>query len=221
MVKKGLLIMIKILFQGDSITDMGRDREDIHSLGWGYPRYAAPEIRKLFEDVEFEFIDKGISGNQTKDLVERLDDDFIQLKPDIVSILIGINDVWHHAGERDWLSDEQFEKNYRTVLEALKNKTDAKIMMIEPFLIPVDDKLFFREDLYRKIEVVRKLAREYADVYLPLDGLLQSAFIKDEPTSYAEDGVHPTEKGARFIAGLYAEYISPLISEICGKDNAE
>lgn len=87
-------------------------------------------------------------------------------------------------------------------------------MIIEPFLIPVEDKLFFREDLYRKIEVIRKLAREYADVFLPLDGLLQSAFIGDNPLTFAEDGVHPTEKGAEFIGRLYAEYISKLIDAL-------
>lgn len=206
--------MIRLLFQGDSITDMGRDRHDIHSLGWGYPRYAAPLIVERFPNKEFEFIDKGVGGDQTSNLVERLEEDFINLQPDVVSILIGINDVWHRAGDRSWLPDEVFEERYRKVLEALKTRTNAKIMLMEPFLIPVDDKLYFREDLYRKIEVVRKLAREYADVYLPTDGLLQSAFIGDDPLSFAEDGVHPTEKGARYIAGLYCDYISKIIEKM-------
>ena len=86
-------------------------------------------------------------------------------------------------------------------------------MMMEPFLIPVEDKLFFREDLYKKIEITRSLAREFADVYLPTDGLLCSAFIGDEPTTFAADGVHPTEKGAEYIGRLYCEYISNLIKE--------
>lgn len=203
--------MIKILFQGDSITDAGRNREDCHDLGFGYPKYAAEIIKEMNPDKEFEFLDLGISGNQTKDLVERLNQDFIQIQPDIVSVLIGINDVWHYAENRNWLSDEQFEFNYRAVLEAIKNETNAKIVILEPFLIPAEDKLFFREDLYRKIESVRKLAREYADVYIPLDGLLNSAFIGDDPLSFAADGVHPTEKGARFIGRVYAEYIKKLI----------
>ena len=206
--------MIKLLFQGDSITDMGRDRDDIHSLGWGYPKYAAPLIAEKFSDKEFEFIDKGIGGDKTSDLVARLQEDFIDIQPDVVSILIGINDVWHRAGDRSWMSDEEFENNYRTVLEAIKTKTNAKIMLIEPFLIPVEDKLYFREDLYRKIEVIRKLAREYADVYMPTDGLLQSAFIGDDPISYAEDGVHPTEKGARYIARIYCDYISKILETL-------
>lgn len=202
---------IKLLFQGDSITDAGRDRNDIHNLGNGYPKYAAKVLTEKFPEVEFEFIDLGISGNQTKDLVARLEKDFTEIQPDIVSILIGINDVWHHAAEKDWIPDEVFEERYRTVLSAIKTKTNAKIMMIEPFLIPVEDKLFFREDLYKKIEIERKLAREFADVYMPLDGLLSSAFIGKDPLSFAADGVHPTAEGAEYIGKLYTEYISALI----------
>ena len=209
---------IKLLFQGDSITDWYRNWDDMHDLGRGYAKYAAELLKEKYPDVEFEFIDLGISGNRTNDLVNRLQSDFIDIQPDIVSILIGINDVWHHSGwhegsVKEWLSNEIFEENYRTILTAIKEKTDAKIMIMEPFLCPIEDKLYFREDLAPKIEIIRKLAREFADVYLPTDGLLNSAFIKDDPLSFAEDGVHPTEKGAKFIGKLYAEYISPLIEE--------
>ena len=205
---------MKILFQGDSITDWGRDRNDIHNLGNGYPKYAAKLLTERYPDIDFEFINLGISGNQTKDLVARLDTDFIDIQPDIVSILIGINDTWHHAEQKDWIPNEIFEERYRTVLTAIKEKTNAKIMMMEPFLIPTEDKAFFREDLAPKIEIIRKLAREFADIYLPTDGLLASAFIGDDPLSSAADGVHPTAKGAEFIGMLYCEYISDIIDSI-------
>ena len=202
---------MRILFQGDSITDMGRDRSDIHSLGNGYPKFAAEYIKEKHPETDFEFIDLGISGNQTKDLVARLQADFIDINPDIVSILIGINDVWHHAGEKDWINDEVFEQRYRTILEEIKTKTRAKIMILEPFLIPVSDKLYFREDLDPKIQIIRKLAREYADVFVPTDGLLANEYIGDNPRSFAEDGVHPTDKGAQTIGKWYAEYIEKLL----------
>ncbi len=202
---------VKLLFQGDSITDAGRDKADFHNLGNGYPKFAAKFLKEKYSNIEFEFIDLGISGNQTKDLVDRLQTDFIDINPDVISILIGINDVWHHADDRSWIADDIFEERYRTVLVAIKNKTNAKIMILEPFLIPVADKLFFREDLYRKIEIVRKLAREFADVYVPLDGLLNAAFIGDEPTSFAADGVHPTEKGANYIGKIYCEYFEKFV----------
>lgn len=203
---------IKLLFQGDSITDAGRDYENYHDLGKGYPKYASELLKERHPEIEFEFIDLGISGNQTKDLVERLEKDFIDIQPDIVSILIGINDVWHYAAkDSQWLDNDVFEERYRTILEAIKNKTNAKIMMMEPFLIPVEDKNFFREDLNPKIDIIRKLAREYADVFLPTDGLLHSAFIGDDPLTFAADGVHPTAKGAEFIGKLYADYIEALL----------
>lgn len=205
---------IKFLFQGDSITDAGRSYEDPHLLGSGYVKFAAKYLQEAYPSVEFEFINLGISGNQTKDLVARLERDFINIQPDIISILIGINDVWHHADQRDWIPDEVFEQQYRTVLQAIKERTTAKLMMLEPFLIPAQDKLYFREDLYKKIEIERKLAREYADVYLPTDGLLCSAFIGDDPLSYASDGVHPTEKGAEFIGRLYCDYMKSIIDNM-------
>lgn len=205
---------MKILFQGDSITDAGRDRSDSHNLGDGYPKYAAEFIKKAHPETEFEFINLGISGNQTKDLVERLEADFIDIQPDIVSILIGINDVWHHADDKSWIDGDVFENRYRTVLTAIKEKTNAKIMMIEPFLIPVPDKEFFREDLGPKIEIIRKLAREFADVYMPADGLLAAAFIGKVPTDFAADGVHPTAFGAEFLGEKYCEYITPVINSL-------
>lgn len=205
---------IKLLFQGDSITDAGRSYEDPHLLGDGYVKYAAANLRQAYPQVDFEFINLGISGNQTKSLVDRLERDFVDVQPDIVSILIGINDVWHHAEDRSWIDDEVFEERYRTVLQAIKEKTSAKLMMLEPFLIPVEDKLYFREDLYKKIEIERKLAREYADVYLPTDGLLAAAYVGDEPTSFAADGVHPTDKGAQFIGKLYCEYMKKIIDQM-------
>lgn len=205
---------MKILFQGDSITDAGRNYEDIHNLGMGYPKYAAENIRAAFPDTDFEFVNLGISGNQTKDLVARLQNDFVDVQPDIVSILIGINDVWHHADDRSWIDNELFESNYRTVLTAIKEKTNAKILMMEPFLIPVEDKKFFWEDLMPKILIIRSLAREFADVYLPTDGLLNAEFIGNNPTDYAADGVHPTETGAKFIGNEYAKAIAPIIESL-------
>ncbi|MDD4698639.1 MAG: GDSL-type esterase/lipase family protein [Oscillospiraceae bacterium] len=205
---------MKILFQGDSITDAGRDRSDSHNLGNGYPKFAAQYIKQAYPDVDFEFVDLGISGDQTKDLVARLQEDFINVNPDIVSVLIGVNDTWHYAENRDWVANDVFEERYRTVLTAIKEKTNAKIMMLEPFLIPVEDKMFFWEDLFPKILIIRKLAHEFACVYLPTDGLLAAAYLGHNPTEYAADGVHPTAFGADFIGKKYAEAIAPIIESL-------
>lgn len=208
---------MKILFQGDSITDAGRNRDDYHNLGGGYPKYAAEYIKEKYPDADIEFIDLGVSGDQTKNLVERLENDFISIDADIISIMIGVNDVWHYSEGKRWLPNDVFENNYRTVLTAIKERTHAKIMIIEPFLIPGTEKDFFREDLDPKIQIVRRLAREFADVYLPTDGHLASAYIGNDPLDFAADGVHPTAAGAAFIGSLYCDYVSPLIDDILAK----
>ena len=203
---------MKILFQGDSVTDAGRDRSDPHDMGNGYPRFASAMMQDSFSDKEFEFVNLGISGNRTEHLVERLEADFIEIQPDIVSILIGVNDVWHHYSHGIETTDEQFEKNYRAVLDALKTRTSARILMIQPFLLESVDpaKQAYTEELARKQAIVKQLADEYADAYLPLDEILHTE-TEEEPAYYAADGVHPTPDGACYIGEAYLGAIAPLI----------
>ncbi len=202
---------MRILFQGDSITDAGRDRSDIHNLGFGYPKYCAELIEKEYPEKDFEFINLGISGNKACDLRERWQAECIDINPDIVSILIGVNDTWHFADTQNWMPNEYFEECYRDILTQIKQKTSAKIIILEQFLLPVPDKEFFHVDLDPKIQITRKLAREFADVFIPTDGLFAAACVGTEPTVFAADGVHPTETGAKFIAGHYLEAIKKLI----------
>ena len=204
---------MKILFQGDSVTDGGRDKSNSLDMGEGYPRYAAAMIQDSYPDAEFEFVNLGISGNRTEHLVERMERDFIEIQPDIVSVMIGINDVWHHyAFERVETTDEEFEKNYRTVLDAIKSRTSARILMIQPFLLETVDpaKQELCEELVRKQTIVKRLADEYADAYLPLDEILHQE-VNVEPADYAADGVHPTPDGACRIGEAYLGAIAPLI----------
>ncbi|MBQ8415399.1 MAG: SGNH/GDSL hydrolase family protein [Clostridia bacterium] len=202
---------MKILFQGDSITDAGRNYDDFHDLGNGYAKNAAEKITAAFPTLPFEFIDLGICGNRSIDLVERLQRDFIDVQPDIVSILIGINDVWHRHNHNRPMSDEQFEANYRQVLERIRKETNAKILIMAPFLLPSEDKESWRSEVDSIAGVVRRLAKEYADAYLPLDELFATLPSAGE---YARDGVHPNDKGAEFIGSRYLEAITPLIREI-------
>ena len=204
---------MKILFQGDSVTDAGRDRSDPHDMGNGYPRFASAMIQDSFPDTEFEFVNLGISGNRTEHLVARLESDFIEIQPDIVSIMIGINDVWHHyAHEFVETTDEQFEKNYRFVLDAIKSRTNARILMIQPFLLETVDpaKQVLCEELARKQAIIKRLADEYADAYLPLDEILHQE-VDADPAEYSRDGVHPTPDGACRIGEAYLGAIAPLI----------
>lgn len=204
---------IKIVFQGDSITDAGRDYRNYHNMGNGYPKYAAQQIAEENPDIEFDFYNFGISGNRTCQLFDRLYKDGLEFGPDIISFLIGINDIWHRYGNsKIATTDAQIETNYRAILERVKRETNAKIVMLSPYLLDCDDKQLMREDLKTVLPIVRKLADEFADVYVPLDEKFAEAIkTQPEPKFYSGDGVHPNQNGAAFIGKLYAEAIKPLL----------
>ena len=202
---------MKILFQGDSVTDAGRDRSNPNDMGEGYPKYASAMIQDSFPDMEFEFVNLGISGNRTEHLVARLERDFIEIQPDILSIMIGVNDVWHHYDHAMIeTTDEYFEANLRKILSEIRERTTAKILLIQPILLDVEDKIHMRPELERKQAILARLAEEYADAYLPMDEIFHTE-AEEEPTYYAADGVHPTPDGACYIGEAYLRTVAPLI----------
>jgi len=190
--------MKTILFQGDSITDCGRDREDPNSLGNGYVKLVSellPGCRVL---------NRGISGNRSRDLVARWQEDCLDLRPGIVSIHIGINDVWRGYDSNDPTSDESYEVNYRQLLEPLKH---TPVLLIVPFLTNIDSPAVapMRKDLAGKQAVVYQLAAEYGTALLDADALYLHAVEQGAtPAALAHDGVHPTEMGHRLLAEAVA-----------------
>ena len=204
---------MKILFQGDSITDAGRDRRNYHDMGKGYPKYASELIAEAHPDTDFEFINFGIGGNRTCQLFDRIYLDAIAFQPDVISILIGINDIWHRYNKESIATtDEQLALNYRCILERIKKETSAKIMILSPYVLDCDDKDAMKEDLKTVLPIIRKLADEYADVYVPLDEHFAEAIkTQPEPKFYSADGVHPNANGSAFIGKLYAEAIEAIL----------
>lgn len=204
---------ITLVYQGDSITDAGRDKRNYHQMGNGYPKYATELLTERFPDLEIEFINQGISGNRTSQLFDRLYVDALAFEPDVISILIGINDVWHRYGSgKIATTDKQIETNYRAILERIKRETKAKIVMLSPYVLDADDKGMMKEDLKTLLPIIRGLAEEFADVYIPLDVHFEEAIkTQPEPKYYSADGVHPNANGAAFIGKLYAEAVAPLI----------
>ncbi|WP_460794823.1 SGNH/GDSL hydrolase family protein [Microbacterium sp. GXF0217] len=199
-----------ILFFGDSITDAGR-RTDPDQLGDGFVRVIAERFAESRPDLRV--VNRGIGGNRTGDLIARLDADCVDERPDVVSILIGINDVWRRYDDDDATSAEQFEANLRTILTELRDRTDAAIVILEPFLLPVTDKLRFREDLDPKIEIERRLADEFGATFIPLDAVLADAAAQAEgPASIAGDGIHPTPDGHRIVADTWLAGVGELLA---------
>ena len=204
---------MRVLFQGDSITDAGRDKRNYFDLGPGYPKYAAELIRKNNPELELEFINLGISGNRTCQLFDRFYTDGIELQPDVISILIGINDIWHrYSPERIETTDAQLALNYREILERIKKQTNAKIIILSPYVLDVEDKDHMKEDLKTVLPIIRELAQEYADAYVPLDEIFDGAIkTQPEPLYYSPDGVHPNDNGAKLIAEHYAIAIDKIL----------
>ncbi|MFW6256777.1 MAG: SGNH/GDSL hydrolase family protein [Bacillota bacterium] len=190
----------RVLFQGDSITDCGRNRED-DDLGSGYPYFAASLFSSRYPELEVEFLNRGIGGDRVRELEDRWAEDALNLKPDVISILIGINDTWDSFRGRGGISAEQFKETYHRILSLTRKKTAAKIIICEPFLLPVrNDNSEWRKDLDPKINVCRELAREFDTFYLPLDGIFARVCTQREPDFWAEDGVHPSPAGHALIA---------------------
>jgi lysophospholipase L1-like esterase len=200
-----------ILFQGDSVTDCDRIREDENSLGKGYPAKIAELRNILFPESALRFVNRGVSGNRTADLLDRYQNDFAAVKPDLVSILIGINDTWRRYDSNDPTPAGKFERNYRDLLERLKRDLPAAaIVIIEPFLLDSDPaKRLWREDLDPKIQIVRNLAREFADIFIPMDGIFAAYAVGGiGDTEMSADGVHPTLQGHGIIAKEWLKALS-------------
>jgi acyl-CoA thioesterase-1 len=195
---------LTVLFIGDSVTDCGRrDDEDRH-LGDGYVRLVDEAF--VAGGTPANIVNRGISGNRVRDLVARWEKDALALGPTLLSVMIGVNDTWRRYDENDPTTVEQFEADYRSLLEALPGRDEMALVLMEPFLLPVTaGKEKWREDLDPKIAVVRALAAEFDAILVPADEYLNDI---DVPLKeIAADGVHPTELGHQLLARLWLDTI--------------
>ena len=197
-----------VLFQGDSITDAKRDRS-IDSLGTGYVYIAASLFSALYPEKQVRFMNRGISGNRVVDLQDRWEEDCLNLQPDVLSIMIGINDCWRRYDRNLHTTTDSYLQGYRRLLERVRENLSAtKLVLLEPFLVPaLPEQKESREDLDPKIQAVRELAREFGAVYVPLDGLFAAACTRREPGFWAPDGVHPSPAGHALIARAWLEAV--------------
>ncbi|MCX7045682.1 MAG: SGNH/GDSL hydrolase family protein [Candidatus Sumerlaeota bacterium] len=200
-----------VLFQGDSITDCGRDRAVPSGLGAGYAMMVASWFSASYPCKRVTFLNRGISGDRVKDLRARWRKDCLDLKPAWVSIMIGINDTWRRYDRNDPTPATAYERDYRDILTQARDEAGARIVMLEPFVLPVpQDREAWREDLDPKIDAARRLAREFGAIYIPLDGLFAAASTQREPAFWAADGVHPSQAGHAFIAQQWLKAVSAI-----------
>lgn len=200
-----------VLFQGDSITDAGRNRDAGDDMGHGYASMAAALFSSLYPQKGVQFINRGIGGNRVIDLKERWTSDCLDLRPTWVSIMIGINDCWHRFSRNAPTSVEAFASTYHDILTDVKQTLDAKLIIMEPFLLPYpEDRKQWREDLDPKIHVVRELATEFDAHFIPLDGIFAEASTRAPASFWTTDGVHPTPAGHALIARTWLHRVRAL-----------
>ncbi len=172
---------------------------------------SASLFQALYPEKAVRFINRGISGDRVIDLHNRWQKDCLDLQPTWVSILIGINDTWRRYDCNDPTSAQEFEESYRAMLESVKTNLQAKLLLCEPFVLPVpEDRKTWREDLDPKIDVVRKLTREYHAYLVPLDGIFTQAAALREPAFWASDGIHPSNAGDALIAQAWLRAVKAL-----------
>jgi lysophospholipase L1-like esterase len=204
-----------ILFQGDSITDWGRNRgkenapNDQQALGSGYVLLAAGVLLDEYSNIRPIIYNRGISGNKVFQLAERWDKDCIDLKPDLVSILVGVNDFWHtlNAGYTGTL--ETYQNDYRALLERTKKALPGVTLVIcEPFVLKcgsVNQKWFPAFEGYRA--AAKKVAAEFKTIFVPFQSTFDEAAENAPPQYWATDGVHPTVAGAHLMAKAWLKTV--------------
>lgn len=210
---------MKILFFGDSITDAGRNRVgdfDVSNYGWGYVHSVAGTLMCEAPD-KYKIINRGINGNRIVDLYSRIKIDCWNLKPDVLTILIGVNEVWHEIGNKNGVEIDRFENVYRMTLEETKDKLpNTKIILCEPFILKgsateerYDEFLAVKE--YAK--VVKKLAEENNCYFLPLQEKIEAFAEKYGVEACLFDGVHPAIGGAQLIANEWLKLFKEKIDK--------
>lgn len=204
-----------ILFQGDSITDWGRDKKQTTpntsaALGSGYAMLAASGLLYKYAGKNLQIFNKGISGNKVYQLADRWDDDCLNLKPNVLSILIGVNDFWHTLNGSYKGTIENYTTDYKKLLDRTKQALpDVKLIIGEPFAVKgvkaVDDKWYPAFDEYRAS--AKAIAEQYDAVWIPYQAIFDKA-LETAPGSYwTTDGVHPSVAGSQLMAHAWLETI--------------
>lgn len=204
---------MRILFQGDSITDTGRARDiqDANTgLGTGYAAMTAADLLAKFPEKKYEIMNRGISGNRIVDAYARWKSDAINLKPDLISILLGVNDTWHEKGGQNGVEPARYQQVYDMLLSYTKEKCpNVQLVLCEPFVLPVgavDDS--WLPEIKERSSIVQELAKKYNATFVPFQGLFDNA-VKSAPAEYwLHDGVHPTLAGHRLMADLWQQVVS-------------
>ncbi|MGO3109497.1 MAG: SGNH/GDSL hydrolase family protein [Sphingobacterium sp.] len=204
-----------ILFQGDSITDTGRNREELgpnntSAFGNGYALIAASSLLNKFADKNIQVYNRGISGNRVPDLIKRWDVDAIQLKPTILSIHIGVNDFWRTMDSGAKNTPQQYKQQYKELLDkTLSALPEVQLIICEPFGVngvkSVTDAWYPDFTGYQK--AAKEIAKEYNVTFLPYQTVFDKAASRGSGDYWTTDGVHTTLAGSNLMAQAWLDLI--------------
>lgn len=204
---------MRLLFQGDSITDCQREREaggPGDPLGSGYPSLIA---RALAPEGCHEVLNRGVSGNRIVDLYARWKPDALHLKPDLISILVGVNDTWHEKTRGNGVEVDRYAQIYRLLLEWTRRVLpDVKLVLCEPFLLPCGTVTpEWRPEIDERRAVVAELVRDFGAILVPFQSELDEALTRHPADYWAADGVHPTPPGHELLASCWLRHAGAFI----------
>jgi len=207
-----------ILFQGDSVTDAGRSRdvspESNSGFGGGYPGLVAARVLLDHAGEKYTVINRGISGNRVVDLYARWKIDALNLRPDILSILIGINDTWHEKNHQNGVDLKRYRQVYDMLLEwTLEALPAVKLVLMEPFVFNFGAaSADWLPEVAERGLIVRELAEKYHALFIPMQKVLDEAAQKyGDPALFLRDGVHPTVAGHQLVADTWLKYAGHLL----------
>jgi lysophospholipase L1-like esterase len=209
---------LTILFQGDSITDGNRTRNTDwnHVMGHGFAYIIASRLWYDYPGKGLHFFNRGISGNRVTHLAERWQTDTIDLKPDVINILVGINDTEAAIKGNVSCTPEQFENDYRALLKWTKEKLpDVKLVLCEPFLLPVgrvkENFETYQLEIAKRQQVAKLLSDEFKAIYIPFQSAFNDALSKAPAEYWIWDGIHPMPAGHELMARFWLEKAGPTL----------
>ena len=198
-----------IVFIGDSITDADRSSQAYRPFGYGYVHFLANTILAKYPCLNLHIVNTGVSGNTIRDLKRRWERDCIRYKPDILSILIGINDVWGRFADPQLLPSavyaDEYELTYKQLISQVKQQFNCQLVLMEPFMFcdnPQDEML---KNLVSYIDIVVTLAEEFAAVLVPLQKKINEKIQQVPPEKWSSDSVHPYVWAHCWIAQRWLE----------------
>ena len=203
-----------ILFQGDSITDTQRNREILQAnhgtaLGYGYAHQIAATLLHRHPTLNLQFYNRGISGNRVVDLYARWRSDAINLQPTMISILIGVNDTWHHFGANNGVEVDRYAQIYRMLLEYTRQQLPSvQLVLCEPFVLPTGVVTSdWQEEISQRQQIVKTLAADFGAHFVAFQTAFDQVANSPSPDYWLHDGVHPSPAGHHLMAECWLQTV--------------